>query len=72
MLFRSGITQEELDKKIFQVKNVAKNYDKVSFAIGGHVVPDHKNVRTALRKADEKMYEDKRKFYEQFPEDRRV
>ena len=68
----TGITQEELDKKIFEVKNVAKNYDKVSFAIGGHVVPDHKNVRTALRKADEKMYEDKRKFYEQFPEDRRV
>ncbi len=36
----------------------------VSVAIGCQIEDDCRNVRTALRIADEKMYEDKRKYYE--------
>lgn len=63
-----GISDEELLTKIEKVRRVSKKYDKVSFAIGGAVEKDIKNVRTALRRADENMYEDKKKFYEEHPE----
>ena len=63
-----GITEEQLREKIEKIRIVSKKYDKVSFAIGGAVENDIKNVRIALRRADENMYEDKKKFYEEHPE----
>lgn len=34
---------------------------------GGCVVNDCRDVRTALHRADELMYEDKKAYYERFP-----
>ncbi len=61
-------TEEELAKKVEQLRENSKEYDKVSFAIGFSVEANAKNVRKALRKADENMYEDKRIFYENHPD----
>jgi diguanylate cyclase (GGDEF)-like protein len=64
----SGITAEELDKKIEEVRKACEKYRNVIFALGGSVEDDSRNVRMALRRADENMYEDKRLFYEQNPD----
>ena len=64
----TGITSEELDKKIEEIRKASEKYRNVLFALGGSVEDDSRNVRMALRRADENMYEDKRLFYEQNPE----
>ncbi|MCR4640844.1 MAG: EAL domain-containing protein [Lachnospiraceae bacterium] len=61
-----NITKEELDEKIERVRQGCKGYDRLSFSIGGCVEKNCRNVRMALRRADEIMYEDKNRFYEQF------
>ena len=63
-----GITQDQLEEKIKMLRKAAEKYPQLSFAIGGRVEEDEKNVRTALRLADQNMYADKRKFYEEHPE----
>ena len=55
-------TAEEMEDRIRRIREYSGN--KVSFAIGCQIEDDCRNVRTALRIADEKMYEDKRKYYE--------
>ena len=64
----TGVTQEELDERIERIRKASEKYANLSFAIGGCVEDNGRNIRVALRRADERMYEDKRKFYEQFPE----
>ncbi len=61
----TGITQAELDEKIDMIRKECEKNDNLSFALGGSVEDNGSNVRMALRNADEKMYEDKRKFYEE-------
>ncbi len=56
-------TLEEMEEKAKAIKEFAKHENKVNLAVGYHVEDDCRNVRTALRKADEKMYEDKRQYY---------
>ncbi len=60
----SDITQEELDCKIEEIRKACTKYENVFFALGGAVEEDGRNVRVALRRADEAMYEDKKLFYE--------
>ena len=64
----TGITESELKLKIEQIRKVSEKYDKVIFALGGSVEQSRRNVRLALRHADENMYEDKKKYYEAHPE----
>ena len=63
-----GITEEELNQRIEKVKELCDRSTDVSFALGGCVEDDSSNVRMALRRADERMYEDKRKYYADAPE----
>ena len=63
-----GISEEELIRKVEEVREVSKKYDSVNFALGECYYADKRNVRLALKKADERMYEDKRIFYEKHPE----
>ena len=44
----------------------------MSFAIGACFDADRRNVRQALKIADERMYEDKRIYYEKHPEKKRI
>ena len=66
-----GITKEKLAEKIQAIRDASTHYDKVSFAIGGSTEDDYRNVRSALRHADEAMYEDKRLYYEEHPDKKR-
>lgn len=64
-------SEEEVAKKVEQVRKMSEDYDGISFALGSCVVERHKDIRVALRKADEQMYLDKKKYYEAHPEMRR-
>ena len=68
----TGTTQEEIEALVERTRVVSSRDANVSFAIGSAVESDACNVRAALRKADEKMYEDKKHFYELHPEKRRT
>ena len=59
-----GMTEEDIKEKIDAIRSASEEYDLVSFALGGASVDNAKDIRQALRKADERMYEDKRKYYE--------
>ncbi|MCR5774536.1 MAG: GGDEF domain-containing protein [Lachnospiraceae bacterium] len=71
-IIEQGTTEEEMNKKIDALRKASQKYDKVVFAIGGHMEKQGSDIRTALRLADEKMYIDKRHYYEMHPEERRV
>ena len=64
----TGITEEELGKRVEAIREVSQKYEYVCFAIGQCYDNSKSNVRQALRIADERMYEDKRKYYEKHPE----
>ena len=63
-----GITEDELKEKVEEIRAAEDLHDSVRFAIGCSYVDDKTNIRTALRIADELMYEDKRLYYEKHPE----
>lgn len=65
-----GITEEELEEDVKKIREASDKYE-VSFAIGASFESDKKNIRTALRLADERMYEDKKRYYELHPEKKR-
>lgn len=62
------VTEEELEKKVEDLRAASGKYDKVSFAVGYHLAQDAREVRAALRIADENMYLDKEHFYKTNPE----
>ena len=66
-IIMTGVTEEDVNNKIAQLRDVACKYENVVFAVGGYVVDDSRDVRTALHRADEAMYEDKKAYYEHFP-----
>ena len=67
----TDISEEELAKKAEMIKTNSKDFEGVSFAVGYALENKGRNVRKALRKADENMYEDKRLFYEAHPDKKR-
>ena len=67
-IIATGVSQGELDARIQKIRDVSKNSGRVVFALGGAVERSKKNVRVALRRADENMYEDKKRYYEANPE----
>ena len=67
-VIKLGFSEDELNSKIDEVRKVSEKYEDLSFAIGGYVVDNAADIRTALRKADERMFEDKKKYYDEHPD----
>ncbi len=70
-IIQIGVSWESMERQALELRHACEHYDNISFAIGYHLVEDASDVRIALRKADENMYEDKRKYYEKHPERKR-
>ncbi len=68
----SGLTEKEMERDIELIREVSKKYNKLVFAVGGCVEEKGTGVRTALRLADERMYADKKKYYDKYPERKRT
>ena len=63
-----GADERLLAEKSAALRAAAEKYDRVSFAIGACAVTDGTRIDEALSLADERMYEDKRSYYEAHPE----
>ena len=59
----TNVSQEEIEDKAGKLYEVATHYPDVSFSIGCSYEPDCRQVRRALMLADERMYEDKKRYY---------
>ena len=68
----TDISEEELQKKAELLRKASGKYDGLVFAIGTAYEDSLSDVRKALRLADERMYADKKRFYENHPEMKRV
>lgn len=62
-----GASEQDVARKIEALREAAKNYEDVVFAIGGCVAKNGEDVRRALRLSDELMYEDKSAYYRAHP-----
>lgn len=62
-----GISARELESKVSAIRESAERFN-VSFAIGSSIATGPKDLINALAIADQLMYDDKRKYYEEYPE----
>ena len=62
-----GATAEDLVDWTKRLREIAGKYANLSFAIGCCAESDTRNVREALKIADQRMYDDKREYYVKHP-----
>ena len=71
MVLLTFTTEENIVEKIAKAKKLSRHYGNVSFAMGYCYQNDSGDITNALKTADEKMYEDKEKYYAEHPEFKR-
>ncbi|MBB5225412.1 GGDEF domain-containing protein [Treponema ruminis] len=60
--------KEQFERKVEEIRKKASYGCEVCFAIGSHWDEKGENLRLAMHLADEAMYADKNKFYEEHPD----
>lgn len=65
MIIVSKIAEDEVRRRVDQVHYLSKITEDVRFSVG--VSYGESDIRTAMRLADERMYADKKSYYEAFP-----
>lgn len=63
MVLMNSTSQEEMEQKIAEIKERSKMFEHVSFSAGCCLLKDSGGIRDALRIADGRMYEDKKKYH---------
>jgi len=71
VILTKRITRDTFVRKIEKLKTTAEK-NGISIAVGGFWSNGAEDLMQAFRVADEKMYEDKKKFYDKHPEYRRT
>ena len=64
-------SREELEAKVEKLREKSMIPGKVSFAVGFYYDENGGDIRTAMHEADALMYEDKKRYYDRFPANRR-
>lgn len=68
MILLTFTTEEAIIGKCNKAKLISRHYDHLSFALGYSFEHDSSDITGALKRADERMYQDKEKYYEQNPD----
>ena len=68
MILLSYTTEEDIKEKCQKAKVLSARYENVSFAMGYCYQNDSSDITGALKLADQRMYEDKEKYYKEHPE----
>ena len=71
VIFLPDASEAELKEKTAALRAAAGHYDKVDFAIGWCVGSEERSIEQVINDADERMYEDKRRYYALHPEEKR-
>ena len=64
-------SKEELEAKVKTLREKSMIPGKVSFAVGFYYDANGGDIRTAMHEADVRMYEDKKRYYDRFPANRK-
>ena len=67
----TDISENELQSKAEQLRKISSEYEDLVFAIGTAFEENVADIRTALHIADERMYKDKKHYYELHPKERK-
>lgn len=65
------ISEEDMNNKIAEIREKSLKYKGLSFSLGGCYMEDTHKIRSALRIADERMYKDKKDYYDNHPKAKR-
>ena len=68
MILLSYTTEDAIIEKCNKARLLSRHYDNLSFALGYSYQNDSSDITSALKTADERMYEDKENYYKQHPE----
>ncbi|MCR5847864.1 MAG: sensor domain-containing diguanylate cyclase, partial [Lachnospiraceae bacterium] len=68
MVIAIGGSEEEFNRKIDELREKAGDPENVCFSVGSIFNDSNEDIRDVMRKADEAMYRDKDKYYEEHPE----
>ena len=71
MVLLRDTTMEYMQQCEKELKSKALKSNAVSFAVGLCLEEDSQHIYDAMKTADKRMYEDKKKYYELFPEQKR-
>lgn len=65
------ISEQELSRRTEELRELMTKANDVSFAIGAEFFTGEYDIRHAMQAADQKMYEDKQRYYAEHPKKRR-
>lgn len=68
MIITFGFSEEEVEEKVNKLRHASEISDDVSLALGMYMAKSGSEIRMAMRMADERMYLDKKEYYEKYPE----
>jgi diguanylate cyclase (GGDEF)-like protein len=71
LVIKEDVSQESFRKKIKHVREEALKYPDISFAIGDFWSDGTTDITSAFQHADERMYADKKAYYDSHPEKER-
>ncbi len=71
MVLLRDTTMDYMEQHEKELKEKANASDKVRFAVGLCLMDDSQQIYEAMKAADLNMYEDKKKYYEMFPDQKR-
>ena len=66
MVIAENISREDFELRVTQLREVIKEHDSVSMAVGSTFSENCTDIRNAMSKADELMYKDKEMYYSSF------
>ena len=61
-----------LDECVEKLRRDSSDPDNVSFALGFYYSENAGDIRVAMREADSRMYQDKKRFHDRFPDSRSI
>lgn len=68
MIIVPGLTEDEFKVRLQQLNEKSVIDSDLHFAVGCCFVSHGEDIRTAMRLADERMYVDKKEYYDRYPE----
>ena len=71
VVISTNTPKETIEAQIEALRKKADAPEPVSFAIGFYYDNKQGDIRVAMREADSRMYEDKKRFYAKYPENRK-
>ena len=68
MIIAPNADEASIEAKLKEINKYADDEDGIHFAVGSYILHEGDDILTAMRKADERMYLNKKAYYEAHPE----